>query len=281
MKTILSLFLIVLTASSIYSYGGGHDSLLFDGSGSKISTAFSNECKIKVVQVSGFAIGSVKIKELIQGCGDNVDTVYRTLNAEQLKVGYDIVENEEIRTGDDGFVKLELEDGSVMIVGPNSSLMFTVNLCKETKTLIKFTIGSLWTKVKKLIGGGKFEVSTERACACVRGTEFSVETNGTRDIVRVYESTVEVKMNFNTKEIEKSGGEMEQLAKDYQEGKITLEEYMAKVTEYSSKMGEMSDNMMNGTMVDAGNMVTVTDKVSAPEPLPTGETKWFEDARIK
>ncbi|MBK6539065.1 MAG: hypothetical protein IPG09_15320, partial [Ignavibacteria bacterium] len=36
-------------------------------------------------------------------------------------------------------------------------------------------MGSLWVKLKKLIGGGKFEVSTERMVNGVRGTEFSVE----------------------------------------------------------------------------------------------------------
>src|SRR5690606_10056756 len=63
--------------------------------------------------------------------------------------------------------------------------------------------GSLWTKVKKAVGGGKFEVSTERAVAGVRGTIFRIDADalvkaargkGRRaSIVRVVEGSVAVK----------------------------------------------------------------------------------------
>ncbi len=207
-KQIFGILILVFAVVNIYSFGGGHDSLLFDDPGTKISSTFSNECKIKVVQVSGLVIGSVKIMELLQGCGDEVDTVYRTLNGEQLKVGFDIVENEEVRTGEDGFVKLELADGSVMVVGPNSSLMFTENLCKETKTLVKLINGSIWTKVKKLLGGGKFEVSTERNGGGVRGTEFSFEVFPDREVIKVYEGSFEVYPLKKHTELENSGKEI-------------------------------------------------------------------------
>lgn len=278
---ILVLLLLFFTSLNIYSFGGGHDSLLFDDSGVKITAPYSNECKVKVVQVSGLVIGSVKIMELLQACGDEVDTVYRTLNGEQLKVGFDIVENEEIRTGEDGFVKLELADGSVMVVGPNSSLMFTENLCKETKTLVKLINGSIWTKVKKLLGGGKFEVSTERNGGGVRGTEFSVEVFPDKEVIKVYEGSFEVYPLKKHTELENSGKEMEQLQKDYESGKLTMEEFAAKVTEFSTRMSKLSDEVTKSTMVEAGYMVTVTDKIGAPEPIPAGETKWFEDPRIK
>jgi hypothetical protein len=61
----------------------------------------------------------------------------------------------------------------------------------------------LWTKVKKALGGGKFEVSTERAVAGVRGTIFRIDADalvtaakgkGRRaSIVRVVEGSVAVK----------------------------------------------------------------------------------------
>lgn len=280
-KQIFGILILVFTVVNIYSFGGGHDSLLFDDPGTKILSTFSNECKIKVVQVSGLVIGSVKIMELLQGCGDEVDTVYRTLNGEQLKVGFDIVENEEVRTGEDGFVKLELADGSVMVVGPNSSLMFTENLCKETKTLVKLINGSIWTKVKKLLGGGKFEVSTERNGGGVRGTEFSFEVFPDREVIKVYEGSFEVYPLKKHTELENSGKEMEQLQKDFEAGKITMEEYAVKMTDFGTKMSKLSDEITKSTMVEAGYMVTVTNKVSIPESIPGGETKWFEDARIK
>lgn len=277
---ILVFLLIFFASSKIFSFGGGHDSLLFDDSGTKISVPYSNECKVKVVQVSGLVIGSVKIMELLQACGEEVDTVYRTLNGEQLKVGFDIVENEEVRTGEDGFVKLELADGSVMIVGPNSSLMFTENLCKETKTVVKLINGSIWTKVKKLLGGGKFEISTENGGGGVRGTEFTYEVLNGKDIVKVYEGSFEVNPPKDMSELESSAKQMEQLQKDYEAGKMTTEEFTTKLLALSQLASQQAGEI-KPTLVEAGYMVTLTNKIGMPEPIPPGETKWFEDARFK
>lgn len=279
---LLGSLLLVFAAVNIYSFGGGHDSLLFDGANEVqiIQSPPDENCNIKVTKVTGFVLGTRTVREIYEVCGQK-DTINRTESAAQLKEGDYIVKKEEIKTGEDGYVKMELNDGSVIVLGPNSSIYIDEDMCETARTFVRFRFGSLWTKIKKLLGGGKFEVSTERACACVRGTEFSVESDGKRDIVRVYESTVEVKMNLNTGELEKSGGDIEKVTKDYQDGKITLEEYMAKVQEFSGKMNEMTESSMNGTMVDAGFMVTVTDKVSTPEPLPAGDTKWFENAKIK
>lgn len=277
---ILVFLLIFFASSKIFSFGGGHDSLLFDDSGTKISVPYSNECKVKVVQVSGLVIGSVKIMELLQACGDEVDTVYRTLNGEQLKVGFDIVENEEVRTGEDGFVKLELADGSVMIVGPNSSLMFTENLCKETKTVVKLINGSIWTKVKKLLGGGKFEISTENGGGGVRGTEFTYEVLNGKDIVKVYEGSFEVNPPKDMSDLESSAKQMEQLQKDYEAGKMTTEEFTTKLLALSQLASQQAGEI-KPTLVEAGYMVTLTNKIGMPEPIPPGETKWFEDARFK
>ncbi|MBN8583957.1 MAG: FecR domain-containing protein [Ignavibacteria bacterium] len=277
---ILVFLLIFFASSKIFSFGGGHDSLLFDDSGTKISVPYSNECKVKVVQVSGLVIGSVKIMELLQACGEEVDTVYRTLNGEQLKVGFDIVENEEVKTGEDGFVKLELADGSVMIVGPNSSLMFTENLCKETKTVVKLINGSIWTKVKKLLGGGKFEISTENGGGGVRGTEFTYEVLNGKDIVKVYEGSFEVNPPKDMSELESSAKQMEQLQKDYEAGKMTTEEFTTKLLALSQLASQQAGEI-KPTLVEAGYMVTLTNKIGMPEPIPPGETKWFEDARFK
>ena len=59
------------------------------------------------------------------------------------------------------------------------------------------------------------------------------------------------------------------------------EEYAVKMTDFGTKMSKLSDEITKSTMVEAGYMVTVTDKISIPESIPGGETKWFEDARIK
>ncbi|MFO0596076.1 MAG: FecR family protein [Myxococcaceae bacterium] len=105
-----------------------------------------------------------------------------------------------------GNLKFELNDGSVIMLAPNSTLEITEadfegQERKGFKGLLK--AGSLWTKVKKALGGGGFEVSTERAVAGVRGTIFRIDADALvkaakskqgrkASIVRVIEGSVGV-----------------------------------------------------------------------------------------
>lgn len=114
---------------------------------------------------------------------------------------------------DTGNLKLELNDGSVIALGDKSKLVineadFEGQERKGFSAVLE--AGKLWTKVKKALGGAKYEVSTERAVAGVRGTIFRIDAdtlvkaakgkggkagNKARkaSIVRVVEGTVNVK----------------------------------------------------------------------------------------
>ncbi len=133
--------------------------------------------------------------------------------AEALKSGSSIELGDtlSVKTGN---LKFELNDGSVIMLAPSSVLEITEAEFQGQERsgfagLLK--AGSLWTKVKKAIGGGKFEVSTSRAVAGVRGTIFRIDADalvkGARgkgrkaSIVRVVEGAVGVKP---TPEIAKS-----------------------------------------------------------------------------
>ena len=133
--------------------------------------------------------------------------------AEALKAG-SLVELGDTLSVKSGNLKFELNDGSVIMLAPASVLEITEAEFQGQERsgfsgLLK--AGSLWTKVKKAIGGGKFEVSTERAVAGVRGTIFRIDADalvkGSKgkgrkaSIVRVVEGAVGVKP---TKEIAKS-----------------------------------------------------------------------------
>ena len=132
---------------------------------------------------------------------------------EALKAG-SAVELGDTLSVKSGNLKFELNDGSVIMLAPASVLEITEAEFQGQERsgfsgLLK--AGSLWTKVKKAIGGGKFEVSTERAVAGVRGTIFRIDADalvkGSKgkgrkaSIVRVVEGAVGVKP---TKEIAKS-----------------------------------------------------------------------------
>lgn len=106
-----------------------------------------------------------------------------------------------------GALKLELTDGSIIALGDKSTLVINEAEFEgqERKGFSGFLQGgSLWTKVKKALGGGKFEVTTERAVAGVRGTIFRIDADSLvkaakggkgrkASIVRVVEGVVAVK----------------------------------------------------------------------------------------
>jgi hypothetical protein len=106
-----------------------------------------------------------------------------------------------------GHFKLVLNDESVIMLAPGSKLEITQaefegQERKGFRALLQS--GSLWTKVKKALGGASYEVSTERAVAGVRGTIFRIDAEkivtaakppkGRRaSIVRIIEGVVNVK----------------------------------------------------------------------------------------
>lgn len=123
---------------------------------------------------------------------------------EALKAGSNIELGDTI-TVKTGNLKFELNDGSVIMLAPASVLEITKaefegQERKGFQGLLKG--GSLWTKVKKALGAGEFEVSTERAVAGVRGTIFRIDADALvkaakgkgrkASIVRVIEGSVAV-----------------------------------------------------------------------------------------
>lgn len=277
---LVSLFLFINIAAA-YPYSGGHDSLLFDGTESISFTesTFSDDCMIKVTKVSGFVIGSKTVREIFDICGQP-DTINRVESAAQLKVGDNLMRKEEIKTGEDGFAEMELTDGSIIRVGPNSTLYVDEEMCSTARALIRIGGGSLWFKIKKLLGGGKFEVSTYNGGGGVRGTEFTYEVLDGKDIIKVYEGSFEVNPPKDMSDLESSAKQMEQLQKDYEAGKLTTEEFTTKLLALSQQASQQAGEI-KPTLVEAGYMVTLTNKIGTPEPIPSGETKWFEDAKFK
>jgi hypothetical protein len=101
-------------------------------------------------------------------------------------VGVPLAEGAAVELGDTlqvkpgGALKFELTDGSVIALAEKSTLTITEaefegQERKGFSGLLRG--GSLWTKVKKALGGGKFEVTTERAVAGVRGTIFRIDAD--------------------------------------------------------------------------------------------------------
>lgn len=108
--------------------------------------------------------------------------------AQPLRLGDKVGEGAQLRTGDNGRVRLRCPDGSSLVVGDRSQLTLTrLNLGTDAGTGVMpgyadgardvsllLERGLLGQKVTPS-GSGKWEVRTPSAVTAVRGTEFLVE----------------------------------------------------------------------------------------------------------
>jgi hypothetical protein len=281
-KIIVILFLAALTAGEVFSDSNPHDSLLFDGESSvRTETVYSttiSECEIKVTYILGNATGMIKKKKIYTECGSDTVIEYENGNLEKDCI---IKGGEEVKTGPGTTARMEFSNGDVIVLGPNSSYKFPDDVCEVTRNGF-LNSGSVWTKIKKMIGGGKFQISTERACACVRGTEFSVEIkeeNGVKyDIIKVYESSVEVSLiKINTSETENNLDALSKLNEDFQSGKITQDEYNKRSLELTQSLQSGSTNLTLSKIVETGYMLKTDGKVLVdPVPFNTSDDTWFK-----
>ncbi|MFN0061245.1 MAG: FecR domain-containing protein [Myxococcaceae bacterium] len=97
-----------------------------------------------------------------------------------LAVGQALSVGDTIQTSVGTHVKLALPDGSVLVVAPESELVLDEVRFADGKReafSLKLLVGKVFAKVAKAVGGSdaRFQVSTQRAVAGVRGTIFRVD----------------------------------------------------------------------------------------------------------
>ncbi len=249
MKKNILILLAMLVSSQILYSSGNHDSLLFDGENSlRTETYYSKpgeECEFRITYVKGTATGLIRKTSIYEVCGQT-DTTWEYVNGD-LKRNTVVKPGEKIKTGSQSTARVEFPDGSVIILGPNSDYTLPTNTCEITKTSF-LTAGSLWSRVKKLIGGGKFEVSTQTSIIGVRGTEFIIEIleeNGVQySVTKVLEGSVEVGLkSVDTKDYEDKLNKQAKFTEEWQAGKITMEEYTAKSIELSNELMDDSKKL--------------------------------------
>lgn len=120
--------------------------------------------------------------------------------AAPLKVGDEVELEDTLEVDAQGNLKVTLVDNSVLMLAGGSKLRLDEARFKGSEReafSARLLFGSLWAKVTKALAGSdsKFEVSTERAVAGVRGTVFEVDIgSGPEDEmqVAVEEGEVEV-----------------------------------------------------------------------------------------
>jgi ferric-dicitrate binding protein FerR (iron transport regulator) len=93
--------------------------------------------------------------------------------------GTAVGEGDELRTYAEGSVELELPDGSVLLIGPNSHVvireMGMVEVTRKDSTRLELVFGRIRALVTdRTVESSLFEVETENVTIGVRGTDFGV-----------------------------------------------------------------------------------------------------------
>jgi Ca2+-binding RTX toxin-like protein len=114
-----------------------------------------------------------------------------------LEHGDIVLMQDQIRTGNGGFVRLQGFSGNVYTLGPNSQMTMEAMPAASTSiiSLVKGLIRS-YVSPDTRESGGSFDVWTDTVAIGVRGTEFEVEVLGTGDssqtVLRVISGLVDV-----------------------------------------------------------------------------------------
>ena len=105
-----------------------------------------------------------------------------------MTIGDEIENYDQIRTGEDGQVIINLTSSrnpdAEIYIASNTTFFVDVNKIKRNEiTTLSLITGSLGLKVQKLGVNQRFRVQTEAVTMGVRGTEFSVETAPSADVL--------------------------------------------------------------------------------------------------
>lgn len=136
----------------------------------------------------------------VAGAGDRVGEasyvdgtvdVYRAgqqLAAGAVDIGSPVENYDILRTGRNGTIEVTLTSGpspdTTIRVDPNTSFTVEVGKVKgQPNATVNMISGSISLKVRKMAGSGAVEIKTESAIMGVRGTEFTVTTPPSGDIL--------------------------------------------------------------------------------------------------
>jgi len=277
MKTIYLtyIFILLLISSNSHAqfYSGGYDSLLFDGAD---RSSFLNNspcgCKIKIIKQKGISYGTICYKKIGDIC-EFYDTFYvkeKTLIPSFIT---EILDGDTIKTGDfaDSELDLQLDDGKRIYMGRNSSIIVSNDHCKNPMGII-LHYGLLYLDLTTGDKNKTIGIKTERGEVVNKGTRYSIESVKERDnlvdIVRVYDGSVTFKKSFTSESQKVATNTAQELAKltdDFQNGRITIEEYTKKGAEISQREADAAPKTVT---VEAGFESRIIGSGNPTEPVP-------------
>src|ERR1035438_7534417 len=113
------------------------------------------------------------------------------VNSVEASKGKDINFNDIVTTEATGRVRMVLADGSILNVGSQSTMHVTSHDPQTRQSSTELTAGRIRATVRKIANpNGEWEIRTSTAICGVLGTDFFVETDGTRTRLVVFEGKV-------------------------------------------------------------------------------------------
>ena len=291
---VLSILFLFSSSCLAQYYSGRHDSLLFDGANENFQKT-DEPCLMKVVTVNGNVIGMAMTKLKVVNClgeviGSAIEPRKRVLN-----VGDMVVAGEPISTGafEGSFVILQLHDRENLIFGGKTGLIGVRDYCRFPPDIVmELEAGKLGFDWNPLLPH-KVTISTAVGELTITGTKLSLETvkdgDITTTILKVYEGSVNFGQSeknsdnirkANEKRIQEINAEQAKLNVDYQNGKISVDEFTKKSKALGLELVERSHPIKEIT-VNAGfeSRIIGTDKPTDPVPIDANEKPWWEDLK--
>jgi len=269
--------LIMMLPVKISSQAYPHDTLLIDGRNENLFYKGSCFCKAKVIKCDGEARGYRLHREIYDMCGEK-DTSYTVIKSiltegDEILIGDDY----DINTGDDkdDRLTLQLENGVKIRFSYGTKISVSDDYCCKKE---------IWYTIKKgaicFISEGK--EGTKKQCRSRYQqlldlfTTYTVEITGEADITKVYEGSVEVSLlNPDMTDSDQLGEQIQQLSKDFQEGKISADEFAKQMKEYSEKIKNINEHMQP-VNIEAGNKCIATKSSLTVEPIESNDIRWWE-----
>jgi len=284
-KIFLTFIFFVLT--NIYAQAGNpfggnnpHDSLLFDGTGEiYVNKQDPKKSCWTVKHVWGNVIGTrEKIIERQVECGsmkqENIKYIYTTERG-QMKSSDVVYENDNFEMDESSMIQLELKDAS-----GSPKLILTFSGCNNLTIPSCETSDFEWQYKKGKYFWESYDynlhyIGTQNCTVKNLGTMYSLETNDNGDIIKVYEGSV---MIMPKKLKSSANDELQKLSEDYQNGKISLDEFMSKSKNLSAQMLGDANKVTSGITVNAGYQTTVGDKsIGEIVPITADDDKWWDN----
>ncbi len=195
------------------------------------------------------------------------------LLARKVKKGEMLKMESSLLTGEKSFLRLSLEDGSTLSLGPESKIVLkNIGQTKSDRSVINLLKGSLRSKIQKSDDGKMhFFIKTKTAAMGVRGTEFEAVYGPESGVTSLLTYKGAVSMAHTT-EVEKASlkvsKDLEYSRESDLDKSLVIEEDRdeKKITDPIEKM-EIALNKDNASTVKAGQLsqtVDTLDSVALP-----------------